>query len=524
MKAIGQRWATSLAALTLGFVVMGSSPAIAQYTTAQLSGIVTDNAGSAVAGATVSAQDVQTGFRQSVKTRSGGEYLFPSLPVGNYDLTVSMTGFSTYVQQGITLAVGQAANRNVSLAVGSVSDQVTVTANASLVTTDSPTVGQLINQQNIVSLPLNGREVQQLVFLIPGTTNVSAQNCGGNCEGGTYSTEQYAKVNGGGSNGVSYLMDGVDFNDSYINTNLPFPNPDAVQEFNVDTNNMSAAYGNATGGVVNVVTKSGTDHIHGSAFEFIRNYALDARNYFATAPDPLKQNQFGGSIGGPILKNRLFYFGSYQGTRTNTSSNGQIQFVPTAAERGGDFSDLLPTTQLVDPQTGAPFPNNQIPGDRLSPVAHYLLQHVPLPNGPGRQLTFSGAPLVQDTDEYLAKIDYNIGQHHLSGHYFQNNYRVPIVTPPMGNILEINTNPAASIKLRHVSVVDLYTISATFFLNSYFRLHPAERLLALEHTVQHGRRGGEHRAACEHARRKRAGARFRCLRRPHDQREPLWRV
>jgi hypothetical protein len=468
MKAIGQRWATSLAALTLGFVVMGSSPVLAQYTTAQLSGIVTDKAGSAVAGATVSAQEVQTGFRQSVKTRAGGEYLFPSLPVGNYDLTVSMTGFSTYVQQGITLAVGQAANRNVTLAVGSVSDQVTVTANASLVTTDSPTVGQLINQQNIVSLPLNGREVQQLVFLIPGTTNVSAQNCGGNCEGGTYSTEQYAKVNGGGSNGVSYLMDGVDFNDSYINTNLPFPNPDAVQEFNVDTNNMSAAYGNATGGVVNVVTKSGTDHIHGSAFEFIRNYALDARNYFATAPDPLKQNQFGGSVGGPILKNRLFYFGSYQGTRTNTSSNGQIQFVPTAAERGGDFSDLLPTTQLVDPQTGAPFPNNQIPGDRLSPVAHYLLQHVPLPNGPGRQLSFNGAPLVQDTDEYLAKIDYNIGQHHLSGHYFQNNYRVPIVTPPMGNILEINTNPAASIKLRHVSVVDLYTISATFFLNSYF--------------------------------------------------------
>ena len=470
MKAIGQRWIAyfSLAALSLSVAVSGSVPAMAQFTTAQLSGVVTDNAGSAIAGATVTAQEVQTGYRQSVKTRSAGEYLFPSLPVGNYDLTVAMTGFSTYVQQGITLTVGQAASRNVVLQVGSVSDQVTVTANASLVTTDSPTVGQLINQQNIVSLPLNGREVQQLVFLIPGATNVTAQNCGGNCEGGTYSAEQYAKVNGGGSNGVSYLMDGVDFNDSYINTNLPFPNPDAVQEFNVDTNNMSAAYGHATGGIVNVVTKSGTDHIHGSAFEFIRNYALDARNYFATSPDPLKQNQFGGSIGGPILKNRLFYFGSYQGTRTNTASNGQIEFVPTAAEREGDFSDLLPATQLVDPQTGAPFPNNQIPGDRLSPVANYLLQHVPLPNGPGRQLTYSGAPLVQDTDEYLAKIDYNIGKHHLSGHYFQNNYSVPIVIPPPGNILEINTNPAASIKLKHISVVDLYTISATFFLNSYY--------------------------------------------------------
>lgn len=471
MHAIGRRWISrfSLIALSLWFALLAGTPALAQFTTAQLSGIVSDKGGSAIAGATVTAQEVQTGFKQSIKTRPAGEYLFPSLPVGNYDLTVSMTGFSTYVQQGITLTVGQAASRNVTLEVGSVSDQVTVNANASLVTTDSPTVGQLISQQNIVSLPLNGREVQQLVFLIPGTTNVSAQNCGGNCEGGTFSTEQYAKVNGGGSNGVSYLMDGVDFNDSYINANLPFPNPDAVQEFNVDTNNMSAAYGRATGGIVNVVTKSGTDRIHGSAFEFIRNYALDARNYFATSPDPLKQNQFGGSIGGPILKNRLFYFGSYQGTRTNTSSNGQIEFVPTAAERQGDFSDLLPATQLVDPQTGNPFPNNQIPAGRLSPVANYLLAHVPLPNGPGRQLTYNGAPLVQNTDEYLVKIDYNLGsKHHISGHYFQNNYSVPIVVPPDDNILEINTNPAASIKLKNISLVDLYTISPTFFLNSYF--------------------------------------------------------
>ena len=471
MNAIGRRWISrySLIALSLWFTILAGTPALAQFTTAQLSGIVTDKGGSAIAGATVTAQEVQTGFKQSVKTRAAGEFLFPSLPIGNYDLTVSMTGFSTYVQQGITLTVGQAASRNVTLEVGSVSDQVTVNANASLVTTDSPTVGQLISQQNVVSLPLNGREVQQLVFLIPGTTNVTAQNCGGNCEGGTFSTEQYAKVNGGGSNGVSYLMDGVDFNDSYINANLPFPNPDAVQEFNVDTNNMSAAYGRATGGIVNVVTKSGTDRIHGSAFEFIRNYALDARNYFATSPDPLKQNQFGGSIGGPILKNRLFYFGSYQGTRTNTSSNGQIEFVPTAAERQGDFSDLLPATQLVDPQTGNPFPNNQIPADRLSPVANYLLAHVPLPNGPGRQLTYNGAPLVQDTDEYLVKIDYNLGsKHHISGHYFQNDYSVPIVVPPDDNILEINTNPAASIKLKNISLVDLYTISPTFFLNSYF--------------------------------------------------------
>ncbi|MGB8479784.1 MAG: TonB-dependent receptor plug domain-containing protein [Acidobacteriaceae bacterium] len=307
-----------------------------------------------------------------------------------------------------------------------------------------------------------------MIFLIPGAINVSSQNCGANCEGGTFLTEQYAKVNGGGSNGVYYLLDGVDYNDTYINANLPFPNPDAVQEFNVVTNNMSAIYGNATGGVVNVVTKSGTDQIHGSAFEFLRNYALDARNYFATSPDPLKQNQFGGSVGGPILKNKLFYFGSYQGTRTSTSSNGLIQFVPTAAERTGDFSGLLPGTPLVDPSTSLPFPNNQIPPSKLSPVALYLLNYIPLPNGPGRQLTFNGSPLIQNTNEYLAKADYNAGKHHLSVHYFQMQYDVPISIPPASNILEINSNPAQSITLKNISVVDIYTLSQNFLLSSYF--------------------------------------------------------
>ncbi len=444
------------------------APARAQFTTARLGGIVTDSSGAAAAGATVTVEEVQTGYKQALKTGSAGEYLFSSLPVGNYQLTVDSVGFAPYVQKGIILTVGQYATNNVQLKVGAVSQQVNVNANASLVTTESAAVGQMINQQSVVNLPLNGRAVQQLVFLIPGALNVTGQNCAGGCEGGTFPTEQYAKVNGGGANGLSYLLDGVDFNDTYINANLPFPNPDAVQEFNVSTNNMSAVYGNAAGGVVNVVTKSGTDRIHGSAFEFIRNYDLDARNYFATSPDPLKQNQFGGSIGGPILKRRLFYFGSYQGTRTNTASNGEIQFVPTAAERTGDFSDLLPATQLVNPNTGVPYVNNQIPQSQLSPVALYLLNHIPLPNGPGRQLTFNAAGVVQNTDEYLIKSDFNAGNHHLSGHFFWNRYDVPIFMPPSSNILEINANPAQTVALKNVSVVDIYTISPRFLLSSYF--------------------------------------------------------
>ena len=291
--------------------------ALAQFTTARLGGMVTDKAGAAIAGAALRVEQVTTGYTQTGKAGSDGAYLFPSLPVGSYRLTAQMDGFTTYVQNGIQLTVGQTATQNITLQVGAVAQQVTVQANSSLVTTQSASVSQLISQESMIALPLNGREAQQLVFLTPGTVNVTSQY---SAEGGVFPGEQYAKTNGGGANGVYYLLDGVDYNDTYVNANLPFPNPDALQEFNIQTDNMSAAYGNATGGVVNIVTKSGTNQIHGDAFEFLRNYAMDARNYFATSPDPLKQNQFGGTIGGPILKDKLFYFGAYQGTRTNTAA------------------------------------------------------------------------------------------------------------------------------------------------------------------------------------------------------------
>ena len=391
-----------------------------------------------------------TGYKQEVKSGAAGEYLFPSLPVGSYQLTVEMAGFSTYVQKGIGLEVGQAASQNVTLAVGAITQQVTVEGNANQVTTDDAAISQVIDEKSMESMPMNGREAQQLVFLVPGAVDVTSQNCGANCEGGVLPGEQYAKVNGGGSNGVYYLLDGVDYNDMYINTNLPFPSPDALQEFNVQTDNMSATYGNATGGVANVVTKSGTDQIHGDVFEYLRNYAMDASNYFSTTgPDPLKQNQFGGTIGGPILKGKLFYFGSYQGTRQNTAVNGLNSQVPTKDERNGDFSALLPGTVLTNPNPSSPYQfnsNNMINPAAFDPTALYLLNHIPLPNDPQmgpNYLGYNGAPSIQDTDEYLVKIDYNIGKHHLSGHYFQLEFNVPIIIPPTSNILEGNARRSA---------------------------------------------------------------------------------
>jgi len=440
-------------------------PVWAQYTTARLSGIVSDPSGAVVAGATITVQEVGTGYTQSTNSTSAGQYLFPSLPVGTYQITVSMAGYTSYVQKGIVLSLGQAAAQDVQLRVGRVEQQVVVNANSSLVTTDSATVGQLIDQREISQLPLNGHDVQQLVFLAPGTTNVTANYCAANCEGGVFPSEQYAKVNGGGANGVNYLLDGVDANDTYINANVPFPNPDAIQEFNLITGNMSASFGNAIGGVVNVVTKSGTDQIHGDVFEFLQNSALDASDYFSQGHvNPLKQNQFGGSVGGPIVKNRLFYFGSYQGTRFRTANNGQIATVPNATERTGDFSDVLPGTQLINPTSGSNYTNNQIP---VSPVATYILDHIPLPNGPNDQLTFNGGPDAQNTDEYLAKVDFNIGKHHLSGHYFQMGYTDPVFIPPSTNLLELRGD-AEHLVLKNVSVVDIYTITPTFLLSSYF--------------------------------------------------------
>jgi hypothetical protein len=465
---------SALLFLSLLLTVMWATTAIAQYTTARLSGSVQDKSGAAIPGATVTVEQIGTGYKQQVKSGQAGEYLFPSLPVGGYQLTVEMTGFGTYLQKGIGLEVGQAASQKVTLAIGAVTQQITVEGSSNQVTTDDAAIAQVINEKSMESMPLNGREAQKLVFLVPGAVDVSGQNCGANCEGGVLPGEQYAKVNGGGSNGVYYLLDGVDYNDMYINTNLPFPNPDALQEFNVQTDNMSATYGNATGGVANVVTKSGTDQFHGGVFEYLRNYAMDAKNYFATSPNPLKQNQFGGTIGGPILKGKLFFFGSYQGTRQNTSDNGLSSQVPTQAERNGDFSALLPGTVLTNPDPTSPYQfdsNNVINPAAFDPTALYLLNHIPLPNDPAdgpNYLKYNGAPSVQNTDEYLVKIDYNRGKHHISGHYFQLKYTVPIIVPPSSNILEGNGEDPQNQDLKNVSVVDIYTISSNTLLNSYF--------------------------------------------------------
>ncbi len=461
------RLANLFLAPTISFLiaVLWNVPSVAQYTTASLGGTVEDPSGAAVPGAELTIKSFETGLTKTATSGADGTFLFPSLPVGTYELTVEKRGFAAYVQKGITLALNQTATLVAKLQVGAPTQEVTVSADAEVLPTHSATVNQLVSGQQVLDLPLNGREAQTLVFLAPGTINTTNRYCLVNCQGGVYPGEQEASVNGAGTANVNYEMDGVGHNDTYLNVNLPFPNPDAIHEFNLQSNNMSAEYGGAAN-VVNIVTKSGTNGIHGDVFEFLRNGVLNARNFFAPRQDTLKRNQFGGTAGGPILKNRLFFFGTYQGTRIRSAAQGVIQFVPTQAERNGDFSTT--TAQLKDPVTGAPFQNNQIPVIRFSQPAVNLLKLIPSPNGPGRQLTFAGPSLVQNDNQWSIKIDYIHGKHQVSGRYFWTKFEEPPDVERAKTNLLAADEMGNRVKVRTLAVNHTYTASPTLLFNTWF--------------------------------------------------------
>jgi hypothetical protein len=447
-------------------VIVCGLPLAAQFNSASLNGIVKDSSGSVVPDALVTVVNLDTGLNRSEKSAGDGAYLFPVLPVGTYRLTVEKAGFATYVQEGIILTVGQSVSQNVVLQIGSTTQQVTVQENASMVNTQTATVSQVVGQRQVVDLPLNGRAAGSLVFLAAGSFDSTSRYCGYNCQGGVYPSSQEAAVNGGGTANVNYQMDGAGHNDSYINVNLPFPNPDAIQEFNLQTSNMSAEYGDSSA-VVNVVTKSGTNAYHGDAFEFLRNGDMNARNFFAPTQDTLKRNQFGGTFGGPILKDRLFFFGTYQGTRIRSAAAGKVNFVPTAAERIGDFSGN--SAKLTDPSANnSPFPGNQIPLSRFAAPSLYFLKKLPVPNGPGEQVTYAGPASKQNEDQFMPRVDWVHGKSQLSGRFFYTKYNQPPDTSLIQqNLLAVDGNGnfvrVATLALNHT-----YTVSPRLLFNTWF--------------------------------------------------------
>src|SRR2546428_8091621 len=312
--------------------VWGGSAWAQTVSVAQISGTVKDSSAAVLPGVELKVTQTETGVSRTTVTDETGSYTLPNLTVGPYRFEASLPGFSTYVQTGIVLQVNSNPVINVVLQVGQISETLELQADVASVETRSTGVGQVIDNQRVVELPLNGRNLTDLI-LLSGAAVVT-----GGFNGNRNYPTQAISVAGGSGGGTAYLLDGADHNDLHNNLNLPLPFPDAMQEFKVETSAVPARYGHHASAAVNAVTKSGGNQIHGDAFWFVRNGIFNARNAFAPTRDTLKRNQFGGTIGGPVKQNKLFFFAGYQGTTLRSDPQTSFTLAPTADMRKSDFS------------------------------------------------------------------------------------------------------------------------------------------------------------------------------------------
>lgn len=393
----------------IGFL-FGNS--VLAQSTARLTGTVTDSSGAVLPNAAVLCSNFATGIGYSATSDAGGVFRFPDLPVGTYNLTISHAGFTTFNQTGIVLVTGHDVDIPVKLSVGGTTQTVEVGGANQGIQPTSSVVQTSIESKSMQDLPLNGRNALQLVFLVPGAIS---QNDNPSFQ--TANTRIAVNGNRGTDNG--YQLDGVNYIDEQYQTAPILPSPDAIQEFTAKTSNFSASQSGA-GADIQFTTKSGTNQFHGALFEYLRNNYFDARNYFATKVTPFKRNQYGGAFGGPIFRNKTFFFGSYQGTRTVGGASPSVAQVPTALMRTGDFSQS--GNIIIDPLTGAPFPGNQIPQRRFDPVMGKLASLYPLPNQANG--TYISNPRTdQNDDQVLARIDHQLtSKDHLTARFFYDDF------------------------------------------------------------------------------------------------------
>ena len=406
-----------------------------------INGQVKDPTGAAVAGANISVIDTLTGTTRTAVSGTDGFYTIPSMPPATYSLSATSNGFKKFSQSGILLHESQSLTVDLALQLGDVSETVTVNTQVVQVDTTTPTLKEVVDSTRMVEIPLNGRNAAQLTTLVAGAVTAPSNNADqGNAK--TFPAAVTVSVNGARENQTGYFLDGVPNNDIFSNINQPFPMPDALHEFSVQTSNYNAEYGQAAGGVVSIATKSGTNKFHGTAFEFLRNRIFNAANYFGyvaqPAPlppvktvDPLKRNQFGGTFGGPIIRDKTFFFGGYQGTRIRSVQSGRTSIVPTDINRLGQFPIIAGQPVLKDPDNGnKPFPTvactnppgnlcNYIDPSRFDPVSVAILAKVPHAlNQTTGQLVYS-TPINQDYNEYIARGDHQItANDRFAGRYF----------------------------------------------------------------------------------------------------------
>jgi hypothetical protein len=403
----------ALALLT--FYAFNQTSLVAQTVDTAILGTVVDSAGGAVANATVTLTPVSTALSKTATTGGSGVYEFRYLLPGEYVLEAKLAGFNTERRSGINIQLGQQAKVDFTLQVGAVQQTVEVKSAPPLLQTENASLGNVVGTERIENLPLNGRKFNDLAILTPGVQvynpDLHSSSTDGSQIGGNGGRLIWGQVN----------VDGITMvNNRHNYVNL-YPSVDAIQEFRVQTGNYSAEYGGNAGTNVNIQIKSGANQFHGDLFEYLRNYAMDARNYFSPSPLPqniLKQNQYGATVGGPVIRDKTFFFLSYEGLRSIQESPGTA-VVLTPQQRAGDFS--ASATPVIDPTTGAPFSGNMIPANRIDPVSLNIInQYMPLPNTSGA-VNYAGASMGNLTiNQGIARVDQYFSQRdQLFVHYIQ---------------------------------------------------------------------------------------------------------
>lgn len=457
--SLKQRGFKMVTTMKLAFVVLlfalATSFAVAA-TTGSISGTVHDEQGAVVPGTTVTLRDTGTGITQTISTDEAGFYNFPSLPLGNYQITFEKSGFQKYQESAITIDVDTQRRVDAALKVGSTSEQVTVTSTEAQVDTESPQMGEVIGGKEITSMPLNGRAYTDLLALQPGVVPISVSNYSTLAPANTFNNGLLS-MSGAQDVHSGFLVNGANTVDGAGEGTFLIPTLDSIAEFRIVSNNAGAEYGGYAGGIVNVVTKSGTNEFHGDAFEFFRNSSLNAPGFFEGPPN-LQQNQFGGIFGGPILHDRLFFFGDYQGTR-NSSGSGVHVLVPTTADRTGNLADraanfishartvsgpyfasLLTTRLGYTVTAGEPyysatctttaacvFPGAVIPTSAWSPVSANVFSLIPTANS-GNYFNSNAAATTLNEDKGAIRIDAKTRIGQVSGYYHLDPWSNP--SPP----------------------------------------------------------------------------------------------
>jgi hypothetical protein len=432
----------------IAFLLLTSASLFAA-TGGSISGTVTDPSGAVISGATLKLVNTAQQTVWRAVSDKQGLYSFPNLPVGHYDLTITADGFTTQRKTGLTVNTDSAIQVNISLAVGTHADTVTVTSDAGAqVETVATHLGEVVSGTQMTALPLNGRSYTDLLAIQPGVAPVStllpssvimAGVTGGIDPSGDLNPGNLS-INGQRESSNGFMVNGIDVQEHMNGGTSIIPDLDSIEEFRVLTNNFDPEYGNYNGGMITVVSKQGSSDFHGTAFEFLRNTSLDAKGYFDQSRAAFRQNQFGGAVGGPIRREKVFFFGDYQGTRTTQGVSTGIISVPTIAERGGNFDNL--TNSVSGPYLAAlltqklgytvtageaytsVFPNGNIPQSAWSAPAKNLLQYIPSPNRGSDQFSTSAFAQTVRDDKDSGRIDANNRLGQLSGYYFLDDYRL----------------------------------------------------------------------------------------------------